>query len=115
MVRLGIAAIASGCAALAFGAALSFSASRADKPSAPPVASAPAVPVVAAAVKSGNVPIYLRGIGSGDAWNTVRVRSKTRGRLIGIAVKEGKRGQRGVLLAETAPRPYQAQLDQTIA
>ena len=79
-MRLGIAAIASGCAALAFGAALSFSASRADKPSAPPVASAPAVPVVAAAVKSGNVPIYLRGIGSVDAGTRLSSAAKSRDR-----------------------------------
>jgi membrane fusion protein, multidrug efflux system len=115
-MRRGIAAIvASGCAALLLGVALSFSASRADKPSAPPVASAPAVPVVAAAVKSGNVPIYLRGIGSVDAWNTVVVRSQIQGPLIRIAFKEGQMVHKGDLLAEIDPRPYQAQLDQAIA
>ena len=114
-MRLGIAAIvASGCAALAFGAALSFSASRTDKPS-PPVASAPAVPVVAAAVKSGKVPIYLRGIGSVDAWNTVIVRSQIQGPLIRIAFKEGQIVHKGDLLAEIDPRPYQVALEQAQA
>jgi len=115
-VRLGIAAIvACGCAALAFGAALSLSASRADKPSAPPVASTPAVPVVAAAVKSGDVPIYLRGIGSVDAWNTVVVRSQIQGPLIRIAFKEGQIVHKGDLLAEIDPRPYQVALEQAQA
>ena len=107
--------MASGCAALVLGVALSFSASRADKPSAPPVASAPAVPVVAAAVKSGNVPIYLRGIGSVDAWNTVVVRSQIQGPLIRIAFKEGQIVHRGDLLAEIDPRPYQVALEQAQA
>jgi multidrug efflux system membrane fusion protein len=107
--------VASGCAALVLGVALSFSASRADKPSAPPVASAPAVPVVAAAVKSGNVPIYLRGIGSVDAWNTVVVRSQIQGPLIRIAFKEGQIVHRGDLLAEIDPRPYQVALEQAQA
>jgi multidrug efflux system membrane fusion protein len=107
--------VASGCAALVLGVALSFSASRADQPSAPPVASAPAVPVVAAAVKSGNVPIYLRGIGSVDAWNTVVVRSQIQGPLIRIAFKEGQIVHRGDLLAEIDPRPYQVALEQAQA
>jgi multidrug efflux system membrane fusion protein len=97
--------MASGCAALLLGVALSFSASRADKPSAPPVASAPAVPVVAAAVESGNVPIYQRGIGSVDAWNTVVVRSQIQGPLIRIAFKEGQIVHEGDLLAEIDPAP----------
>jgi hypothetical protein len=59
--RRTAAIVASGCAVLVLGVAISFSASRADKPSTLPVASTPAVPVVAAAVKSGNVPIYLHG------------------------------------------------------
>jgi multidrug efflux system membrane fusion protein len=113
--RRTAAIVASGCAALVLGVALSFSATRADKPSAPPVASAPAVPVVAAAVKSGNVPIYLRGIGSIDAWNTVVVRSQIQGPLIRIAFKEGQIVHRGDLLAEIDPHPYQVALEQAQA
>src|SRR6266404_6444370 len=65
--RRTAAIVASGCAALVLGVALSFSATRADKPATLPVASTPAVPVVAAAVKSGDVPIYLHGIGPVEA------------------------------------------------
>jgi membrane fusion protein, multidrug efflux system len=100
---------------LSLGVALSLSASRADKPSASPVASAPAVPVVAAPVKSGNVPIYLHGIGTVDAWNTVVVRSQVEGQLIRIDFKEGQMVHKGQLLAQIDPRPYQATLDQMIA
>jgi multidrug efflux system membrane fusion protein len=103
--RRTAAIVASGCAALVLGVALSFSATRADKPSTLPVASTPAVPVVAAAVKSGDVPIYLHGIGTVDAWNTVVVRSQIQGPLIRIAFKEGQMVHKGDLLAEIDPRP----------
>ena len=112
MRRRTAAIVASGCAALVLGVAISFSTSRADKPSTLPVASTPAVPVVAAAVKSGNVPIYLHGIGSVDAWNTVVVRSQIQGPLIRIAFKEGQIVHKGDLLAEIDPRPYQVALEQ---
>ncbi len=115
MRRRTAAIVASGCAALVLGVALSFPATRADKPSTLPVASPPAVPVVAAAVKSGDVPIYLHGIGTVDAWNTVVVRSQIQGPLIRIAFTEGQMVHKGDLLAEIDPRPYQAQLDQAIA
>jgi membrane fusion protein, multidrug efflux system len=115
-MRRGIAAImAAGCAALVVGAALSFPATSANGPSAPAFASTPAVPVVAAPVKSGNVPIYLHGIGTVDAWNTVVVRSQVEGQLIRIDFKEGQMVHKGQLLAQIDPRPYQATLDQMIA
>src|SRR5260370_23955226 len=113
--RRTAAIVTSGCAALVLGVALSLPATRADKPSTLPVASPPAVPVVAAAVKSGDVPIYLHGIGTVDAWNTVVVRSQIQGPLIRIAFTEGQMVHKGDLLAEIDPRPYQAQLDQAIA
>src|SRR5712671_7205708 len=113
--RRTAAIVTSGCAAMVLGVALSFSATRADKPSTLPVASTPAVPVVAAAVKSGDVPIYLHGISTVDAWNTVVVRSQIQGPLIRIAFKEGQMVHKGDLLAEIDPRPSQAQLDQAIA
>jgi membrane fusion protein, multidrug efflux system len=49
---------------------------------APPTASA--VPVVAQQVKSGGVPIYLSGIGTVYAYNTVVVRSQITGQIVSI-------------------------------
>ncbi len=69
------------------------------------------MPVVAAAVESGNVPVYQRGIGSVDAWNTVVVRSQIHGPLIRIAFKEGQIVHEGDLLAEIDLRPYQVALE----
>jgi membrane fusion protein, multidrug efflux system len=74
-----------------------------------------AVPVVAGAVTSGDVPIYLRGIGTVIAYNTVVLRSQIQGQITKITFTEGQTVKAGDTLAEIDPRPYQAQLDQIVA
>src|SRR6201987_3505802 len=81
------------------------------QPAVPP----PAVPVVAGTVHQGDVPIYLRGVGTVIAYNNVIVRSQITGQIVKIAFKQGQTVHQGDLLAEIDPRPYQAQLDQAIA
>ena len=85
-----------------------------DTASTPPPAP-PAVPVVASTVTSGDVPIYLRGIGTVIAYNTVVVRSQIQGQITKITFTEGQTVKAGDTLAEIDPRPYQAQLDQMMA
>jgi multidrug efflux system membrane fusion protein len=75
----------------------------------------PAVPVVAGTVHQGDVPIYLRGVGTVIAYNNVVVRSQITGQIIKIAFNQGQTVHQGDLLAEIDPRPYQAQLDQATA
>ena len=75
----------------------------------------PAVPVVAGEVMRHDVPIYLRGVGTVIAYNTVVVRSQIQGQLTRIAFTEGQAVHAGDLLAEIDPRPFQAQLDQVTA
>jgi multidrug efflux system membrane fusion protein len=79
---------------------------------APPAAS---VPVVATQVTRGDVPIYLRGVGTVIAYNNVIVRSQITGQLVKITFRQGQTVKKGDLLAQVDPRPYQAQLDQSIA
>src|SRR5215210_8836026 len=86
----------------------------AAKPAQPPPAPPP-VPVVAGTVLSHNMPIYLRGVGTVAAYNNVVVRSQITGQIIKIAFTQGQTVRKGDLLAEIDPRPYQAQLDQTVA
>jgi multidrug efflux system membrane fusion protein len=115
-VRRGTAVIVvAGCTALAVGAALGYSAIRGGEPPAPVAASPPDVPVVAAPVTSGDVPIYLRGIGTVQAYNTVTVHSEIQGQITRIDFKEGQLMHTDDLLAVIDPRPFQAQLDQAIA
>ena len=73
------------------------------------------MPVVAAAVSRHDVPIYLRGVGTVIAYNTVQIHSQITGQLTRIAFTEGQSVKAGDLLAEIDPSPYVAQLDQMMA
>ena len=75
----------------------------------------PTVPVVAGTVNSSDVPIYLQGVGTVIAYNTVIVRSQIQGQITKINFTEGQTVKTGDLLAVIDPRPYQAQLDQANA
>jgi membrane fusion protein, multidrug efflux system len=88
-----------------------FSTPAPEAPAAPP----PPVGVVAATVKSGNVPIYLRGVGTVIAFNNVLIRSQITGQLVKISFRQGQQVKEGDVLAVIDPRPYQAELDQAIA
>jgi membrane fusion protein, multidrug efflux system len=70
------------------------------------------VPVVAVAARSGEMGVYLTGLGTATALNTVTVRSRVDGQLIRVAFTEGQIVQKDDLLAEIDPRPYQVQLTQ---
>jgi membrane fusion protein, multidrug efflux system len=83
--------------------------------SAPVAAAAPSAPVVAGVVASHDVPIYLRGVGTVIAYNTVIVRSQIQGQITQINFNEGQTVHVNDPLALIDPRPYQAQLDQYIA
>src|SRR5271169_635603 len=72
----------------------------------------PAVSVVAGVVAQHDVPIYLSGVGTVIAYNTVVVRAQIQGQIISINFTEGQTVHAGDLLAQIDPRPYQAQIDQ---
>lgn len=71
-----------------------------------------AVPVTAAAARTGDVGVYLTGLGTATALNTVTVRSRVDGELINVAFHEGQFVHEGDLLAQIDPRPFQVQLMQ---
>ncbi|MGB9114078.1 efflux RND transporter periplasmic adaptor subunit [Bradyrhizobium sp.] len=74
-----------------------------------------AVRVTVAPVEKADFPVYLTGLGTVQAFNTVVVRSRVDGQIDKIAFKEGQLVNQGDLLAEIDPRPYQATLDQAKA
>jgi len=73
------------------------------------------VPVLAATPQRKDVPVYLDGVGSVRALNTVTVRAQVDGKLTSINFKEGQDVQQGDVLAEIDPVIYQAQYDQAVA
>jgi multidrug efflux system membrane fusion protein len=73
------------------------------------------VPVAVATAERRDVPVYLKGLGSVTASNTVSVKSRVDGQLAQINFKEGQHVNTGELLAIIDPRPYQVALDQAQA
>jgi multidrug efflux system membrane fusion protein len=76
---------------------------------------APPVPVVAGTVIQKDVPIYLDGLGTVQAFNTVTVRARVDGQLQKLAFVEGQEVHTGDLLAQIDPAPYQTQVAQNEA
>jgi multidrug efflux system membrane fusion protein len=84
----------------------------ADQPS---VAPPPATPVTVTTATRRDVPVYLRGLGTVQAFNSVVVKAQVNGVLLQVPVAEGQEVKQGDVLAVIDPRPYKAALDQATA
>lgn len=115
MRRLVVVPVALAAAASIGIGAFAYSSTPRAQPAAQESATTPAIPVVAQSVQQGDVPIYMRGIGNVQAYNTVTVHTQITGPITEIAFTEGQTVHKGDLLAVIDPRPYQAQLDQALA
>ena len=73
-------------------------------------ASTRAVPVGVVAALQQDMPVYLTGLGSATAFNTVAVKSRVDGQLVQVNFKEGQMVNQGDLLILIDPRPYEVQL-----
>jgi multidrug efflux system membrane fusion protein len=80
----------------------------------PPAASRPAagIPVIAGEVRRADVPIFLTGLGTVQALNSVLVKSRVDGQIKKINFSEGQDVRAGDVLVEIDPEPYQAALNQ---
>jgi membrane fusion protein, multidrug efflux system len=96
-----------------FGAARQFG--WISSPAPAPRAGAPAVPVRAAAVKRQDVPLFLSGLGTVQAFNSVLVKSRVDGQIIKINFVEGQTVRAGEVLVEIDPAPFEATLAQAQA
>ena len=75
-----------------------------------PSAAGRGVPVLAEPVATRDVPVYLRGLGSVSAFNTVTVKARVDGQITKINFQEGQEVKQGDLLIEIDLRPYEVQL-----
>ncbi|MCO5129306.1 MAG: efflux RND transporter periplasmic adaptor subunit [Xanthobacteraceae bacterium] len=73
------------------------------------------VPVLAATPRIQDVPVFLDGVGTVRALNTVTVRAQVDGKLVSVKFTEGQDVKAGDVLAEIDPAIYQAQYDQAVA
>ena len=65
-----------------------------------------AVPVLAVEARVADVPVYLDGVGTARALNTVTVRPQVDGKLLSLSFVEGEDVPKGFLLAKIDPATY---------
>jgi membrane fusion protein, multidrug efflux system len=100
---------------LAAGAYYAVARPKRVQPAAAPAAGPRPVPVVTVAARSGDLGVYLTGLGSVTPLSTVTVRSRVDGQLMRTLFQEGQLVRAGDLLAEIDPRPFETQLTQAEA
>jgi membrane fusion protein, multidrug efflux system len=88
-----------------------------DKAQAAAAASAPrpAIPVTVALAEPKDVPVFVRGPGTVQAYKTVSVKTRVDGQIVKISFEEGQEVKAGDPLFQIDPRPFQALLEQAKA
>jgi multidrug efflux system membrane fusion protein len=74
-----------------------------------------AIPVTVASVTRRDVAIFLQGLGTAQASNTIAIRSQIDGKLQSVDFVEGQEVHNGGTLAVIDPRALRAALDQAVA
>jgi membrane fusion protein, multidrug efflux system len=86
-----------------------------EAPHAAAQTSPPGIPVTAGTVATQDVPVFLNGIGTVQAYNMVAIKSRVDGQIVKVDFREGQEVKEGEPLFQIDPRPFQAALDQAMA
>ena len=73
------------------------------------------VPVTAGVAEARDTPVYVRAVGTVQAYNSVTIKSRVDGQLMKVCFVEGSEVKAGDPLFEIDPRPYRAVLAQMLA
>jgi len=73
------------------------------------------IPVTAGQVDVRDVPLYVVGVGTVQAYNTVNIQARVDGQLDSVDFREGQDVKTGDRLVQIDPRPFQAALDGALA
>lgn len=114
IAKLGKTRLLLGVAAIALVAVALVNWSGSPAPKAAPRATGEVTAQTAKADRK-DMPIYLQGLGTVQAFYTATVSSRVDGELQKVAFTEGQAVKKGDLLAQIDPRPYQAAYDQAVA
>jgi multidrug efflux system membrane fusion protein len=82
---------------------------------APAPAVQPGVPVTSGVVQSTDVPVFLSGIGTVQAYNMDMIKTRVDGQITKVNFHEGQEIKQGEPLVEIDPHPYKAVYDQATA
>jgi multidrug efflux system membrane fusion protein len=75
----------------------------------------PGIPVTVGVAESRDMPVYVRGIGTVQAYKMVTIKSRVDGQIVKVAFEEGQEVKAGDPLFQIDPRPFQAAFDQAQA
>jgi membrane fusion protein, multidrug efflux system len=75
----------------------------------------PQIPVTAETAEAKNVPVYVEGLGTVQAFNMVAVRPRVDGQITKVFFQEGHDVKAGEALVQIDPRPFQAAVAQAQA
>lgn len=73
------------------------------------------IPVTAGTAETRNVPVYVEGLGTVQAFNMVSVKTRVDGQITKVFFKEGQDVKVGDPLFQIDPRPFEAALQQAQA
>lgn len=113
--KSGIAVAVTAVLAIAAAAYVFIDQASHDKARAAATAVPSSIPVTVGTAGKMDMPVYVRGLGTVQAYKMVTVKSRVDGQIMKVTFEEGQTVKAGDPLFQIDPRPFQAALDQATA